>query len=156
MIPYFIFSWLQITIKILMSKSVNSRDSFTEFVTILFAPVAQFWFLYALMIIFMIVSFLEFKLSNEIYRFFIIITLFILSITLFKNFKILTISLNNIIYFYFGTILFKKVNFRNIKNKTIACNVVAYLLLNVLHYSNAINFSYNFLNFTYLIIIRIL
>ena len=65
LVPYFIFSWIQILIKIIMSGSVNKEVKISSLYTIVYKPVEQFWFLYTLFIIFMIVGLLDYKIKNE-------------------------------------------------------------------------------------------
>ncbi|MDM4207496.1 acyltransferase family protein [Klebsiella spallanzanii] len=52
--PYLVWSLLQGTIEVLLSKFTNSKASFTEVLMLFSHPRAQFWFLYALLMIFIL------------------------------------------------------------------------------------------------------
>lgn len=64
MIPYFVFSWLQILTKLLFSDSVNHKMSVSALYMILIEPVEQFWFLYVLFFIFMMAGVLDLITKN--------------------------------------------------------------------------------------------
>nr|WP_323808099.1 acyltransferase family protein [Klebsiella pneumoniae] len=52
--PYLVWSLLQGTIEVLLSRFTNSKTSFTDLLMLFSHPRAQFWFLYALLMIFVL------------------------------------------------------------------------------------------------------
>ncbi|MEZ7892952.1 MAG: acyltransferase [Candidatus Wallbacteria bacterium] len=105
--PYILWSMLQGTLELVLSSYTNGHVNYKEVFSFLWAPRAQFWFLYALFMIFVIAILIFQKTRTQN----LIIPVFILSIFAYI-FKIeLTSVLNisyltsNFVFFTFGIIL---------------------------------------------------
>lgn len=138
-IPYLLFSWIQIGIKLIMSKSVNSEVSPINFITILIEPIEQFWFLYALMIIFIIIAYLDYKIRNDKIIGIIVFTMCLLVRVIPLDFGILGIALYNIIFFYLGRFAIKFIEKYKYDKKIMYSTFVSYVILNICMYIYDIN-----------------
>ena len=134
MIPYFIFSWIQIIIKLIMSSSVNNKVGYESFINILFKPIEQFWFLYVLMIIFMIMPIIDIIINNRI-KTIVIVLIFIIVRILPIKLGVIGNAFYNLLYFYVGCIianiygkLFKKNTCISLFIVYITINFVVYIL----------------------------
>ena len=132
MIPYFIFSWIQIIIKLIMSNSVNNKVDYKSFINILFKPIEQFWFLYVLMIIFIIMPIID-VIINNIIKISIIALLFIIVKIIPINLGIVGTALYNLLYFYVGCII---VNIYGnlLKKNTYISLCIVYIIINFMVY----------------------
>lgn len=135
MIPYFIFSWIQILIKLIMANSVNYKVNISDFFGIIINPIEQFWFLYSLTIIFIIMSFLDFKISNEIIKFGIVLIIGLVVSASYVDLGIVGNALYNMIYFYIGRYLIKMMNKREPNNFKLVTGIfMMYSLMNIYFY----------------------
>lgn len=142
-IPYFVFSWIQIVIKLIMSNSVNNKVNIMDFFTIIFNPIEQFWFLYSLMIIFIIMGFIDIKIKSEQIKFIIIILSFLLANYTIIDLGILGNAISNIIYFYIGEKIIENKERIKINNNIIISLLALYIILNLAIYN--FKFSQNIL-----------
>ena len=113
--PYVIWSILQGTIEIVLSSYTNANASPSEVLSLLWSPRAHFWFLYALLSIFVVLSVLYSVISR---RFTIPIFLCSLALYLFPSLLpqglIFGYISNNIVFFVLGiifTLYFRQVHF---------------------------------------------
>lgn len=113
LIPYFIFSTLQIIVKLPLQGKIDSQVSVSNIWLLPIKPIDQFWFIYSLFFIFLIIGLVRlFKLNPKV----VIITLFIGTLffktTITDN--VLLSNLKSIIvgsfYFYIGVLLQKRNN----------------------------------------------
>ena len=79
--PYVIWSLLQGAVEYFFSKYTNGEQSFTQILSVLWKPIDQFWFLYALFFIF-IISIIMFFILPKVSKYFNIIFL-VLSVMLY-------------------------------------------------------------------------
>lgn len=103
MIPYIVFYLIYLGINILFSKDVNTPKGKNEFVGMLNNPMSPYWFLYALMSIFLITPLLE-KIFKENKRKVLVFYIILKIISIFYQpniYLIKSISTYGI-YFYFG------------------------------------------------------
>lgn len=109
MIPYFIFYLLYLGINILFAKDVNTPKGKEELLGILNNPMSPYWFLYALMAIFLITPVLEKIFKENKNKVFILYTILkIISIFYQPNiYFIKSISAYGI-YFYLGCFISDK------------------------------------------------
>ena len=142
-IPYFVFSWIQIVIKLIMSNSVNNKVNIMDFFTIIFNPIEQFWFLYSLMIIFIIMGFIDIKIKRDQIKFIIIILSFLLANYTIIDLGILGNAISNIIYFYIGEKIIENKERIKINNNIIISLLALYIILNLAIYN--FKFSQNIL-----------
>ncbi|MGL4875106.1 MAG: acyltransferase family protein [Clostridium sp.] len=140
-IPYIIFSLAFGISKVIMSGDTNSELTIKDILKIPIHPIGPYWFLYALMGLFILVPILEYsKLNTKI------ILLIALSLTILSNIftiKIVFISttFQNILYFYIGCILFEIFNYEKyfkLKKLLLKFNVLlffVYIVTNILYFN---------------------
>jgi fucose 4-O-acetylase-like acetyltransferase len=122
--PYLIWSILQGGAEALLSNYTNGDVSFSEVLSV-WNPRAQFWFLYALFLVF-VVSSTMYHFVSEKY----VIFVFIISSLLYVNgarlpdMKLITFVAGNLVFFVFG-IMFMKYNLREIFSSNRALLVTA-------------------------------
>ncbi|MBU3191206.1 acyltransferase [Clostridium bowmanii] len=138
-IPYFVFTIVQATINIFLSSKTNGTVSVINILRIPISPLFQFWFLYALLIVLLIIPLLELWFKNQYLILAILIILKLASPYVVTNIYLIDSFCVNAFYFYMGKILY-------LKNKTIVSNHRAltffsliYVFLNILVYTK---FSY--------------
>ena len=147
-VPYIVFYLLYVIINMIFASSVNTPKGIEEIIGIINNPMPPYWFLYALLSIFIFIPLLEKTLKeNKKIIFIVLIALKIISI--FINTKIYLIDsfFENAIYFYFGCIL-KNARF-TLKDKNIksilknAVLVIMYILVAIIYYKyyNKIKYS---------------
>ncbi|MGL5414469.1 MAG: acyltransferase family protein [Clostridium sp.] len=139
-IPYILFSLFFGITKLMMNGSTNSEITIKDILKIPIHPIGPYWFLYALMGLFIVVPILEYaKINTKI------ILIIALMCTIFSNIfmiKIVFISdtLQNILYFYIGCILYEIFNYRKyfkLKSVMLGGNIVLliiYLIINILYF----------------------
>lgn len=103
--PYIIWSILQGTIEVALSSYTNGDATFTEVFTLLWSPRAQFWFLYALFVIFIfstaLFSLVSEKMALLVFLFSAILYIFP---TLLPQGLIFTFITENLVFFTFGIV----------------------------------------------------
>lgn len=131
-IPYFVFSIIQVGINIIFSSKVNSPLGIKDLLSIPFKPVLQFWFVYALMTIFLIVPLLDILLKND--KIVFILLLAIKIITPYVNIHMAFINYFFIwaFYFYCGKMLYNYFKYYIIKNYILIMGSISYVVLNVI------------------------
>jgi len=139
MIPYLLFSWIQIIIKLIMGGSVNNKVNYGDFFIVIFKPIEQFWFLYALMIIFIVIGFIDMKLNSEFIRAIIIIGIFIFINSVPFSLGILGVALSNLLYFYFGCLYIKVEKKLYKKNNVILFGLLIYIIMNINFYNKSLD-----------------
>tara|TARA_B100000941_G_C28490866_1_gene547866 strand:- start:560 stop:1576 length:1017 start_codon:yes stop_codon:yes gene_type:complete len=104
--PYLIWSIIQGVIEASLSSYTNGNVTYREVFSLLWQPRAQFWFLYALFIIFVVASVLFSKLSvKSILPVFVFAALlYIFQSKYSSNYFVFFIT-NNLVYFVFGMLL---------------------------------------------------
>lgn len=139
-IPYLVFYLLYVIINMIFADSVNSLKGMEEIIGIVNNPMPPYWFLYALLSIFILVPLVEKLLKNRKNIIFaVLIVLKVLSI--FINTKIYLIDsfCQNAIYFYLGSML---TNVNSILNRRqIARNIIkkvlfiiTYIIVAIIYY----------------------
>ena len=104
--PYIVWSILQGSIEVVMSKYTNGNVSLVEVLSLLWAPRAQFWFLYALFVIFCLVSLLYTISKNKDFSLAVLALsalAYVYQSLLPDNLLIGFIS-NNLVFFMFGIV----------------------------------------------------
>ncbi len=138
-VPYIVFYLLYVIINIIFASSVNTPKGIEEIIGIINNPMPPYWFLYALLSIFIFIPLLEKTLKeNKKIIFIVLIALKIISI--FINTKIYLIDsfLKNAIFFYLGCIINNTkvtLTFENIKSRL--KNIVLalmYVLVAIIYY----------------------
>lgn len=133
-IPYFIFYILFILINILFSSSVNNPRSFEDLINMFNSPLAPYWFLYALLSIFIIVPILEkiFK-NNKKYVFLVFIILKLLSIFVKTNVYFIDSIMSWAIYFYLSIFFIKKEKQQNSNIFINIINSMIYIIFGIIY-----------------------
>lgn len=113
-VPYLVFSIIFILLNYFASGT-NSEYSMKDIIYLYKNPIAHFWFLYDLMIIFLLIPILEMVIKNKIV---LLIFLFIGKI-IFSVFNLkvalITSFFNDAFYFYIGSYLIKNINKDKVK-----------------------------------------
>ena len=109
-IPYFTFYLLYLVINIIFSSSVNSPKGINEFIGIFNNPMSPFWFLYALLSIFIMIPIIEniFKNNKKSVMVFLVI-LKIISIFWKSKIYFIYSFMAYAMYFYFGMFISEEV-----------------------------------------------
>lgn len=135
MIPYFIFSSLQLIIKIIMGGDVNSKVTFKDLLLLPIYPEGQFWFIYALFLIFIVVPLLHYKIKNYEVNLIILLLLKVIASAYDINIFILNAIMSWSLYFYIGIVL-DRILYKNINLFTL---ISIYFTLNLASYIWGIN-----------------
>ena len=109
-IPYFTFYLVYLLLNIIFSSSVNTPKGINEFIGMFNKPISPFWFLYALLSIFIIIPIVEkiFKNNKKSVMIFLFI-LKIISIFWKCNIYFVYAIMTYAIYFYFGIFITEEV-----------------------------------------------
>ena len=132
-VPYITFYSITMCLNMLFSSSVNTPRGMKEWLGIINNPIAPYWFLYALLSIFIFVPIIEKLLNNNKKRVLIVfIVLKILSIFYIPKLYFLKSIMFYGIYFYIGAFIFLKNN--NDKKLGISSLIFCYLILSIITY----------------------
>ena len=96
---YYLWGFLQLSIEFFMSRYTNGSVSYFDFLEFVFAPRAQFWFLYALFVFF-IVSFFVFR--NKLFLMFSLFFFFVFYFFFFFESKFLSFFSIFYVFFFAG------------------------------------------------------
>lgn len=135
-IPYVIFSCIMFVFKLIFSSNINSSVSIKDFFVIFIKPFDIYWFLIALLIIFIIYSFMDYKKLNKKYIIGFGILSLIISFYIEKYypneyyFKTIFYYAGLGFYFYLGNILTDKI----IPKKMLIPSIFLYVILNIINY----------------------
>ena len=148
-VPYLTFYLLYVLINIMFASSVNSPKGINEIIGIVNNPMPPYWFLYALLSIFIFIPLLEKLLKNKKNLIFIVLVcLKVLSVFIDTNIYLIDSFFENAVYFYLGSVL--KVWFekkRNINtNNSILYSILAifiYIIVSIVFYLNSDKIGYN-------------
>lgn len=144
LIPYLTFYLLYLGINRIFSSSVNTPIGINELVGIINNPMPPYWFLYALLSIFIIIPLIEKGLKNNKKRIFgILLLLKIISIFFTTEIYFVDSFMENVIYFYLGTFVKDRTNKeKNKKIKNNAINIISvltYICVSLIIYNSCIN-----------------
>ena len=138
-VPYIVFYLLYVIINMIFASSVNTPKGIEEIIGIINNPMPPYWFLYALLSIFIFIPLFEKTLKeNKKVIFIVLIALKIISI--FINTKIYLIDsfFKNAIYFYFGCIIKDTIiTLKNENIKSILRNIILiimYIVVAIVYY----------------------
>lgn len=140
MIPYIIWSLLQGSINVILSSYTNTPKSWLDIFSIFATPIAQFWFLYTLFIMFLLYFIFR--------KFFSLYIIGVLSIIMyffapFMEVWVFSDLFSFFIYFITGAIIMKSLRFDlglvNFTPKYILFSLVTFVVLNIIYLSFEIN-----------------
>lgn len=142
LVPYITFYLLFIAINVMFSGSVNNKRGIDDVLNIFNNPMPPYWFLYALLSIFLLIPLVEKILKYDKQQVFsLLIILKIISIFWKSKIYLIDSFMENAIYFYFGVFinLGKSNNRKNIINKVLL--IIMYVACSILYYNyiNEIN-----------------
>jgi len=133
-IPYIIFSLMQGTIQILLSRFTHNHIGFSSLAHILTQPILQFWFIYTLLFIFILVPLLEMIIKNDKFVFLLLFVFKIVSFFIVTNVIAIDTFSQYAVYFYSGKMLCKYYKYI-LSNKSLLMKLsTCYIVLNVLCY----------------------
>jgi fucose 4-O-acetylase-like acetyltransferase len=115
--PFVIWSIFQGCIEATLSNYTSGTVSFTEVFSLLWEPSAQFWFLYALFLIFAFVA-ITYSFVPSKYTFIVFVASFLILLKrdLFPGWVIITFIAQNLVYFTFGMLFSQLKNLRLLEN----------------------------------------
>lgn len=138
-IPYLTFYSLFMILNITFASSVNTPRGFNEWIGMINNPIAPYWFLYALLSIFLVIPLVEkiFK-NNKKIIFCLFIILKILSV--FYNPKLYFIKsiMEHGLYFYLGIFFIEERKKMKTKNKIISCILYFLVALGIYQFKEII------------------
>lgn len=121
-IPYITFYLLSVFINMMMAKSVNTVRGVKDILNMFNNPIAPYWFLYALLSIFIVIPIME-RICKDKYTivFSILVVMKIIGIFIHTNIYFIDSIMNYAIYFYLGCFFNKRKNInKNIINVILA------------------------------------
>lgn len=125
-IPYFTFYTVYLLLNIVFSSSVNSPKGINEFIGMFNKPISPFWFLYAILSLFIIIPIIEkFCKNNQKTVMTILVILKIISIFWRANIYFIYAIMTYGIYFYFGIFITEEVP----KDKKIATKMIGLAII---------------------------
>lgn len=132
-IPYFVFYITHVLINIIFSSSVNSPKNLQDILNILTNPIPPFWFLYALIFIFILIPIVEYIFKNNKRNILFFLTLIFL-VNIFIDIKIYAINVfcEFAVFFYLGTFIDKLENINYTKEKTLT-NTIIFVILSLVY-----------------------
>ena len=133
-VPYITFYIIYFGLNFIFSKNVNSPKSLSDLAGIFNNPMAPYWFLYALLSIFIVIPLIEKVLKNNNILIFSVLFIFkVISIFFKTNIYFLDSIMSYSIYFYLGT--FINESKENIKSKfaNLIC-IIIYVIMSVIYY----------------------
>lgn len=136
LVPYFTFYLIYVGINIIFSSSVNTPKGIKDIIGIFNNPISPYWFLYALLAIFIIIPILEKICKNNEKLVFIILFIFKIAY-IFIQTPIFAINqiMSYGIYFYVGCFINKenkKLNFKSIFTNILY--IVMYVIFAIIFY----------------------
>ena len=143
-IPYITFYIVFISINMIFTNSVSNPKEIHDLVNMINSPETVYWFLYALLSIFIIIPILEHILKdNKNYTFIVLIVLKILSIFIKTNIYFIDSIMSYSIYFYLGSFINDKNRFQGKKNSFInIASIGTYFVFSVLFYKIKDNINF--------------
>lgn len=154
-IPYLAFSIIFILLNY-FSSGTNSEYSLKDIVYLYQNPIAHFWFLYDLIIIFLLIPILEILIkSKKVLLIFLLIGKVIFTIF---NLKIVLITafFNDAFYFYIGNYLIKNINKNKVRLRTKYLIGISFVGLSIICYVFENNNSYTFILLVLKIVLAVL
>ena len=137
LIPYITFYLICLGMNIFFSSSVNNQKGINELIGIINNPMAPYWFLYALLSIFLIIPVIEKIFKNNKKNIFVFLVMLKI-LTIFCDTKIYFIDsfMKNAVYFYFGVFINteKSNNRKNKINRVLL--IVMYIACSIVYYNN--------------------
>lgn len=132
-IPYIVFYLVYVLINMIFANNVNSKKGINDILNIFTNPIPPFWFLYALLFIFLITPILEkiFKQNKKIIMG-IAIVLHITNIYVKTNIYVIDIVSQYLVYFYFGAILIDGIK-ESYKNRNVVISTIFFVLLGLIY-----------------------
>ncbi len=134
-IPYIIFSLIQGSIRLCMSGHTNQAITGSTLLSIWYEPFDQFWFLYALFIIFLIVPLLERLVKNTPFIFLSLLLLEITAPLIRTEIPMIDLFVANVFYFYCGSLLLRVSGGQPFQTPVLIGGSMLYLFFNLLFYS---------------------
>ena len=149
-IPYVTFYLLFVGINMMFSDSVNNPRGIQDILNMFNNPMAPYWFLYALLSIFIAMPLIEKIFKDKKYIILLVLLLLkVTSIFIKTNIYFLDSIFSNAIYFYIGNFINIKINNMETKKiKQIMYNVlltIGYLVIAIIIYANIDRINENIL-----------
>lgn len=141
-VPYFTFYLLYLAINIIFSNSVNSPKGIEELFGVINNPMPPYWFLYALLSIFILIPIIEWILKKDKIVFVFLAILKIISIFWKSKIYFITSFMSYAIYFYFGIFINEQV--KNKGNKVVLLNIILlalYIVVSLFYYNYKKHFT---------------
>jgi len=118
--PYIVWSILQGLVEVFLADYINGHVSYSDVFSLLWAPRAQFWFLYALFVIFCVSSIVfSFVRQGLVVLVFVLSTVVYLYPFILPDYFVFRFISANLVYFIFGVVF--SLYFRAEKLSSTAC-----------------------------------
>lgn len=134
-IPYIIFTLIQAFINIILGSKTNSTVNIIDLLKIPIKPLYHFWFLYALLVLFLIIPLLEMWIKNEYAILVVLCILKIASPYLVTNIYFIDSFCFYACYFYVGKIVCLKARRIINSNTNLLILSLIYVFLNLASYT---------------------
>lgn len=135
-IPYFTFYLIFLGINVIFASSVNSVKGMNELIGMFNNPMPPYWFLYALLSIFIVVPILDHIFKNNKKAVFVLfIILRIISIFLKTNIYFIDSVMSYALYFYLGVFINENSKFEKKKCTLINIfSIIIYIIMSIIYY----------------------
>ncbi|WP_459878751.1 acyltransferase family protein [Desulfothermus naphthae] len=125
MYPYLIWSWILISLRILMSKYINHKGVVHDYLSIFYLPYDIYWFLYVLFLCFLLYFLLNKFISERGQLFFSIL---FYCIQLYHNFYFLSdLVMKYFVFFVLGAVSFEHI--QSVLLKIISIKMFFYVII---------------------------
>lgn len=139
-VPYIIFSILYCFAKVIFSSYTTKKVGLNAILGIFIIPIEFFWYLYAIIGIFILIMTLDFIIKNKYIVLSILIVIFIPTFLIEIPIMMIYFCCRYSLYFYLGKLLSEHLNILN--NKIlIFISIIIFIVLNLLVYNNLIQIN---------------
>lgn len=143
-IPYLVFSFAFGLAYVRLSSNTYHTLKINDLYNVPFKPILQYWFIYALLFIFILVAFLDLIIKDSIKVFIILIIGKLVVTYLNISVPFILLAFNYGMYFYFGKVI-QIYSIRNLKIKKYLCIItfLVYSIINIISYKFKINNTFD-------------
>jgi len=142
--PYVLWSIVQGSVEAALSKFTNGKVTWGEVLAFPWAPRAQFWFLYALLLIFVLATILFSVLPKRsaVVLFVMAAILYVAGTQLPRN-VILEFVTQNFVYFLFGVVFYERLMAFDFSSKTVVLAAVAAFVVVQVAFHGVLGLNYS-------------
>lgn len=151
--PYVLWSIVQGSVEAALSKFTNGKVTWGEVFAFPWAPRAQFWFLYALFLIFVLATILFYVLPKRsaVVLFVLAAILYVAGTQLPRN-VILEFVTQNFVYFLFGVVFYERLMAFDFSSKTVVLAAMAAFVVVQVAFHGVLGLNYSNKGFASLVV----